>query len=181
MHNIKDIRKDLDYFKQKILERNSLINFDDLILLDKENRELIQQKEKKEQEKKTLSKSKDPTNFEQSKILSNEIDEIAKNQIFLQHKIFVILSKIPNIAMDDVPVGVDEKFNKLIKQNGIIKKFTFPIKSHVEIGEKNRQIDFKTSSKLSGSRFVILNSHFALLERALINFMLDIHVGKFQY
>ena len=181
MHNIKDIRKDLDYFKQKILERNSLINFDDLILLDKENRELIQQKEKKEQEKKTLSKSKDPTNFEQSKILSNEIDEIAKNQIFLQNKIFVILSKIPNIAMDDVPVGVDEKFNKLIKQNGIIKKFTFPIKSHVEIGEKNRQIDFKTSSKLSGSRFVILNSHFALLERALINFMLDIHVGKFQY
>ena len=56
MHNIKEIRKDLDFFKKKISERNSTINFDNLISLDKNNRELIQQKEKKEQEKKSLSK-----------------------------------------------------------------------------------------------------------------------------
>jgi len=181
MHNIKDIRKDLDFFKKKISERNSLINFDDLILFDKENRELIQQKEIKEQEKKLLSKSKDPTNFNKSKILSKEIDEIAKNQIISQDKISSILSNIPNIARDEVPVGADEKSNKLVRQNGAIKKFSFSIKSHIEIGEKNSQIDFKTSAKLSGSRFVILNSQFALLERALINFMLDIHVQKFSY
>ena len=181
MHNIKEIRKDLDFFKKKISERNSSINFDELISFDKSNRELIQKKEKKEQEKKILSKSKDSKNFEKSKNLSKEIDEIAKKQIILQHKIFIILSAIPNIARDDVPVGNDDKSNKIIKQNGHIKKFNFPIKSHVEIGEKNRQIDFKTSSKLAGSRFVILNSNFALLERALINFMLDIHVEKFSY
>ena len=70
MHNIKDIRKNLDFFKKKILERNSSINFDDLILFDKDNRELITQKEKKEQEKKLLSKSKNPINFEKSKNLS---------------------------------------------------------------------------------------------------------------
>ena len=163
MHNIKDIRKDLDFFKKKISERNASINFDDLIILDKENRELIQQKEKKEQEKKLLSKSKEPTNFNKSKNLSKEIDEIAKNQIILQHKITLILSNIPNLARDEFPIGVDEKSNKMIKQNGSVKKFIFPIKSHIEIGEKNSQIDFKTSSKLSGSRFVILNSHFALL------------------
>ena len=181
MHNIKEIRKNLDFFKKKISERNSLINFDELISFDKDNRELIQKKEKIEQEKKILSKSKDSKNFEKSKNLSKEIDEIAKKQIILQHKIFIILSAIPNIARDDVPVGNDDKSNKIIKQNGHIKKFNFPIKSHVEIGEKNRQIDFKTSSKLAGSRFVILNSNFALLERALINFMLDIHVEKFSY
>ena len=181
MHNIKEIRKDLNFFKKKISERNCLVDFDDLIILDKDNRELIQKKEKKEQEKKLLSKSKNPTNFEKSKNLSIEIDEIAKKQIILQHKIYKILSNIPNIARDDVPIGVDEKSNQIIKQNGNIKKFTFPIKSHVEIGEKNNQIDFKTSSKLSGSRFVILNSNFALLERALINFMLDIHIEKFKY
>jgi len=181
MHNIKEIRKDLDFFKKKISERNSYINFDELITQDKENRELIQQKEKKEQEKKLLSKSKDPTNFEKSKILSKEIDEIVNKHITLQNKISIILSSIPNIARDDVPVGINEKSNKIIKQKGNIKKFNFSIKSHVEIGEKNNQIDFKTSSKLSGSRFVILNSHFALLERALINFMLDIHVKKFSY
>ena len=181
MHNIKEIRRDLDFFKKKILERNSSINFDDLIILDKNNRELIQEKEIKEQEKKSLSKSKDLTNFEKSKNLSKEIDEIVKKQTILQNEISSILSNIPNIARDDVPVGVDEKSNKIIKKNGIVKKFSFPIKSHVEIGKRNNQIDFKTSSRLSGSRFVILNSHFALLERALINFMLDVHVNKFSY
>ena len=181
MHSIKEIRKDLDFFKKKISERNSSINFDDLIFFDKENRELIQQKEKKEQEKKFLSKSKDSANFAKSKNLSSEIDEIAKRQNILQNKIFIILSNIPNIALDEVPVGIDAKSNKIVKQIGNIKKFQFPIKSHVEIGEKKNQIDFKTSSKLSGSRFVILNSHFALLERALINFMLDNHINKFSY
>ncbi len=181
MHNIKEIRNDLDFFKKKISERNSSISFDDLINLDKDNREQIQQKQKKEEEKKLLSKSKDPKNFEKSKNLSKEIDEIAKKQIILQSKISIILSNIPNIARDDVPIGIDEKSNKIIKQFGKVKKFDFPIKSHVEIGEKNGQIDFKTSSKLSGSRFVILNSYFALLERALINFMLDVHTDKFSY
>jgi len=181
MHNIKEIRNDLDFFKKKISERNSSISFDDLINLDKDKRELIQQKQKKEEEKKLLSKSKDPKNFEKSKNLSKEIDKIAKKQIILQSKISIILSNIPNIARDDVPIGIDEKSNKIIKQFGKVKKFDFPIKSHVEIGEKNGQIDFKTSSKLSGSRFVILNSYFALLERALINFMLNVHTDKFSY
>ena len=58
MHNIKEIRKDLDFFKKKISQRNVLINFDDLISLDKNNRELIQKKEKKEQEKKLISRLK---------------------------------------------------------------------------------------------------------------------------
>ena len=181
MHNIKEIRTNLNFFKKKIFERNSSINLDSLIILDKENRELIQQKEKKEQEKKLLSKSKDSSNFQKSKELSKEIVEIVNKQIILQSKISTILSNIPNIARDDVPVGVDEKKNKIIKKIGNIKKFKFPIKSHVEIGEKNNQIDFKTSSRLSGSRFVILNSYFALLERALINFMLDVHTNKFSY
>ena len=181
MHSIKEIRNNLVFFKKKISQRNSLINFDDLIVLDKENRKLIQEKEKKEQEKKIISKSKDSTNFENSKKLSVEIYEIEKKQIILDNKISEILSNIPNIASDDVPIGIDEKSNKIIKKFGNIKKFNFPIKSHVEIGEKTNQIDFKTSSKLSGSRFVVLNSNFALLERALINFMLDIHTNKFSY
>ena len=99
MHNIKEIRKDLDFFKKKISERNSSINFDDLIIFDKENRDLIQQKEKKEQEKKLLSKLKDSTNFEKSKKLSNEIDKIAKKQNILHNKISTILSNIPNVAL----------------------------------------------------------------------------------
>ena len=88
---------------------------------------------------------------------------------------------LPNISQDDVPVGKDKNSNKLIKQFGKIKEFSFKIKSHVEIGSKFNQIDFDTATKLSGSRFVILKNHIALLERALINFMLDIHTIKFGY
>ena len=181
MHNIKDIRKNLDFYKKKLSERNVNIDFDALIDLDKQNRELIQSKEKKEQEKKVLSKSKEEKNFELSKKLSLEINDLESKQAELQKKVHDIVSSLPNIAHDDVPVGKDEKSNKLIKQNGTVRKFSFPVKSHVDIGEKNKQIDFKNSAKLSGSRFVILNNDYAQLERALINFMLDTHVNKFSY
>ena len=181
MHNIKDIRKNLDFYKKKIAQRNSDINFDVLIKLDGQNRELIQHKEKKEQEKKLLSKSKDPSNFELSKKLTSEIDTLLISQNKLHTEIFNILSNIPNIAHEEVPIGEDEKSNKLVHRNGNIREFDFTIKSHVVIGEINNQIDFKNSSKLSGSRFVNLKSNFALLERALINFMLDIHINKFSY
>ena len=80
MHNLKEIRKNLEVYKKKIIERNSSINFDQLIKLDQENRDLIQKKEKKEQEKKLLSKSKEPSNFEISKKLTIEIDDLFKFQ-----------------------------------------------------------------------------------------------------
>ena len=181
MHNIKDIRKNLERFKKKILERNNNTNFDNLISLDKDNRDLIQKKELLEQEKKKISKSKNALNFEKSKTLSKNISEILDKQLLVKNKIYSILSNVPNLALDDVPVGIDEKSNKFIKQEGKIRKFDFPIKSHIEIGEKNDQIDFKLSSKLSGSRFVVLTSNYALLERALINFLLDTHISKFSY
>ena len=69
----------------------------------------------------------------------------------------------------------------MITKAGTIRKFNFKPKSHVEIGEKSNDIDFETSIKLSGARFVILKDKFALLERALINFMIDTHVLEFKY
>ena len=134
-----------------------------------------------EQEKKIISKSKDASNFEKSKKITTNINEVIKKQSLKQNQINKILYNIPNIAHKDVPIGKDNKSNKLIRKYGKIKDFNFKINSHVEIGEKNNQIDFKTSSKVSGSRFVFLNSNYALLERALINFMLDIHINRFSY
>ena len=179
MHNLKDIRKNIELFEKKIKERNSDIDLKLLIKLDKENRELIQKKEKLEQEKKLLSKKKDPQNFKKSKDLSNEIVSLDNLQKKLQDKINQILSSIPNLALDDVPVGKDEKSNKIVKKFGNVKKFNFKIKSHTELGEK--YINFDIASKLSGSRFVVLKDKLALLERALTNFMIDIHTKKFGY
>ncbi len=149
--------------------------------LDEKNRKLITEKEKLEQEKKLLSKTKDNSNFEKSKKITESIIKISKDQINIQKKLDEILHIMPNLALSDVPVGKDNKSNKLIKQIGKISKFPFKIKSHSEIGNQRNEIDFDTSIKLSGSRFVILKNKIALLERALINFMLDVHTIEFNY
>ena len=181
MHNIQDLRKNLDTYKKKLSERNVNFNVEDFIKKDTLNRELISKKENLEKEKKSLSKSKDKANFEKSKKISNEIEILSKKQSKSQSDLNKIIHLLPNIALDDVPVGKDEKSNKLIKQEGSIKKFSYKIKSHVELGSKNSNIDFESSIKLSGSRFVVLKENYALLERALINFMLDTHVNEFKY
>ncbi len=181
MHNLKDIRKNLEHFKKKLSNRNTDINFDILIKLDKENRDFIQKKEILEQEKKSLSKIRKEENFEKSKKISKELDKIIDKQLSVQEKINNLLASVPNLPLDDVPDGKDEKSNKVIRNEGKIKNFNFSIKSHFELGEKNNQIDFKTSTKLSGSRFVVLKDKIALLERALINFMIDTHTQKFKY
>ena len=181
MHNIKDLRNNLETFKKKLKDRN--LNFDvkQFTKLDDLNRKLINDKELLEQTKKSLSKSKEQSNFEKSKKISQEINELIKKQYETQKELNKILHTLPNIALDDVPLGNDEKSNKLIKKVGKIKKFPFKIKSHIEIGSKDNNIDFETSIKLSGSRFVVLKDKFALLERALINLMLDTHINEFNY
>ncbi len=181
MHNLKELRKNLNNLSKKFRDRN--VDFDENNFNKKDalNRELISKKESLEQEKKSLSKSKDKSNFEKSKKISEEISKISKNQLISQKNINNILNIMPNLALDDVPVGKDENSNKLISQNGNIRKFSFKPKSHVEIGLINNAIDFDTSTKLSGARFVVLKDRIALLERALINFMLDIHTTEFKY
>ena len=107
MHNLKDIRKNIEFYKKKIIERNQATNLDNLIELDKENREFIQKKEKLEQEKKIISKSKDPENFKKSKKLTDQIKVLDQSQKKLSSEINKILFSIPNIALEDVPVGQD--------------------------------------------------------------------------
>ena len=181
MHNLKDLRKNLDIFKNKFKERNVEFDIDNFNRKDKDNRDLIIEKEKLEQEKKSLSKSKDQANFIKSKKISENISILAKKQKDSQIDLNEIICSLPNLAADDVPIGKDETSNKLIKKVGNIKNYNFKIKSHVDLGAKNKGIDFETSIKLSGSRFVVLKNEFALLERALINFMLDTHVNDFKY
>ncbi len=181
MHNLKDLRKNLEIFKKKFKDRNLDFDTDEFSKADTVNRELINKKELLEQEKKQLSKSKEKSNFEKSKKISDQIEKILVEQKKTQEKIDQIVSNLPNIASKDVPTGKDEKENKLIKKVSKIKDFSFKTKSHIELGLKNKGIDFDTSIKLSGSRFVVLRDKFAILERALINFMLDTHVNEFKY
>ena len=181
MHNIKDIRKDIDNFKNTIKNRNVDVDFDQILNLDEENRKLIQEKEKLEMEKKSISKSKDETLFEKSKEISNKIDNLSKNQKNVKDQLDQILSNIPNLPLNDVPVGKDENSNKEVVKSGEIKKMSFKPKSHYEIGEKLNMLDFDLATKTTGSRFVFVKDKLASLERAISNFMIDTHVNNNGY
>ena len=181
MHNIKDIRKDIDNFKNTIKNRNVDVDFDQILNLDEENRKLIQEKEKLEMEKKSISKSKDETLFEKSKEISNKIDDLSKNQKSVKDQLDQILSNIPNLPLNDVPVGKDENSNKEVVKSGEIKEMSFKPKSHYEIGEKLNMLDFDLATKTTGSRFVFVKGKLASLERAISNFMIDTHVNNNGY
>ena len=181
MHDIKLIRQNPDFFKKKILQRNTDVDLNYLLDIDKKNRNLIQNKENLEKEKKIISQKKDKSLFEKSKSISSKIDNISKEQAKLKSEINLILSTIPNIALDEVPIGKDSNDNKEIKKNGEIPDFNFEPISHEQLGKQNGQIDFNLATKTSGSRFVFLKGQIALLERAISNFMLDVHTNEFGY
>ena len=181
MLDIKKIRKDPEFFSKKLLERNTKINLGNLLNVDKLNRELIQNKEKFEQEKKLISQKRDKSQFKKSQEISLKIEKLNKDHTVLKNEIDTELSSLPNIALDDVPIGKDESSNKEIKKIGNVTKFDFKPLSHDQLGKKLNLMDFDVATKTSGSRFVFLKGQLALLERAISNFMLDLHTKEFGY
>ena len=181
MHNLKEIRKNFEFFKKALEKRSIDIDFDKLKDLDKKNREFIQKKEHLEQKKKEISKTQDKSLFAKSKEISSEIEKIDTQQKSIKINLDKLLSNIPNIPHKDVPLGKNENDNMELSKAGKIPEFSFNPKSHYELGEKLNMLDFDLATKTTGSRFVFVKDKLALLERALSNFMLDIHVVKNGY
>jgi len=181
MHNLKNIRKDFSAFAKSLKKRLINIDLDKLQKLDEKNRDLIQKKEILEKEKKDISKSKDENLFKKSKEISINLEKISENQKKIKIELDNILSNIPNIPHDDVPEGKDENDNIEISKSGKIPDFDFKPKSHYELGEKLKMLDFDLATKTTGSRFVFVKNKLALLERALSNFMLDTHINQNEY
>ena len=177
MHNIKEIRNDIESFKEFLKKRFLDLDIDKILNLDEENRKFIQEKEALEKEKKDISKSKDKTLFEKSKKISVNIDKITKLQFKVKNELESILSAIPNAPHKDTPIGKDENSNVEISKSGIIPSFSFNPKSHYELGENLKMLDFDLATKTSGTRFVFVKDKLALMERALSNFMLDTHIN----
>ena len=144
--------------------------------MDEKNRKLIQVKESFEKEKKEISKAKDKTLFQKSKSISDEISKLTKEQLHIKSELDLLLSNIPNISLDDVPIGKDDQSNKEVFKTNKLPNFSFKPKSHYELGEKLNMLDFDLATKTSGSRFVFVKGKLAQLERAISNFMLDTHI-----
>ena len=107
--------------------------------------------------------------------------EAAAEAARLRAEIDDILAGLPNLPAEDVPDGADETANRLVRRVGEPPRFNFAPASHEMIGERLGLMDFRRASRLSGSRFVVLRQDLARLERALAQFMLDLHTGEFGY
>ncbi len=136
-------------------------------MLSKQIGILIKDKKDASKAQESVKKLKDQISKSDEKLKENE------------NKLRDILINLPNILDDDVPNGFNEDDNKVIRSWGKKPKFSFVPKDHVDL-TKNNKLNFELGAKISGSRFVVIKNELALLERALINFMLDTNIIKFE-
>jgi seryl-tRNA synthetase len=188
MLDIKAIRENLEEVKQAMSNRNQNVNFNKLLELDNERKTKIKEIEqlrfKRNKDSKEIGRLKSSgkkhssTPLEVLNQIRIKIQGHEKQLLMIKKQIKDLLLFVPNIPDKKVPVGKEEKDNKIIKFVGKPKKFSFKPKQHLEIGEKLGILDFATASKISGSRFVILKDKGCALERALISFFIDTHIKK---
>ncbi len=192
MLDIRIIREKPEWVKERLKTRGEDYPIDEILFLDKKRRELIQRVEnlrhiRKEKSEK-IGKLKREKREEEAKNIAEEVKSLGEELKTLEAELKKVendlkkkLSLIPNIPHESVPIGKDETENVVIKRWGDLPKFEFEPKPHWEIGEALGILDFERASKITGSRFVVYWNEGALLERALINFMLDLHIKKHGY
>jgi seryl-tRNA synthetase len=118
---------------------------------------------------------------EQGEKLKGLLERSEQQLARLQEEIQAFLGRIPNLPHESVPVGTSEHDNREERRWGEPRKFDFPVKDHVDVGEGLAGLDFATGSKLAGSRFVVMRGQVAHLHRALAQFMLDVHTREHGY
>ena len=192
MLDIRIIREKPEWVKERLKTRGENYPIDEILFLDKKRRELIQRVEnlrhiRKEKSEK-IGRLKREKREEEAKNIAEEVKSLGEELKTLEAELKKVeddfkkkLSLIPNIPHESVPIGKDETENVVIKRWGDLPKFEFEPKPHWEIGEALGILDFERASKITGSRFVVYWNEGALLERALINFMLDLHIKKHGY
>ena len=192
MLDIKIIREKPEWVKERLRTRGEDYPIDEILELDKKRRELIQRVENlrhiRREESERIGKLKKEGREEEAKALSEKVKALSEELKGLEEELKKVeeefefkMSLIPNIPHESVPFGVSAEDNVVVKRWGDIPKFDFEPKPHWEIGEALGILDFERAGKITGSRFVVYWNEGALLERALINFMLDLHLKKHGY
>ena len=191
MHDIKKIRENPSDLDKLLAKRKHPPVSSQIIELDEKNREIIGELQVIQEERNTKSKligeyAANGKNNEAAKLkvevtsLKDKMQELENSQREKQEELNTVLSSLPNNPADDVPVG-DESLNKEIKLEGNKKEFTFTPKEHDELGENLNMMSFEQATKISGARFVVQSGLIARMERAISNFMLDLHTNEFGY
>ena len=186
----KIIREHIDILDRALAQRQTTFDTGKLKEIDEKRRSLIQETEKLKNEKNVLSNeiaklkrsgedASDKIEYQRS--LGQKIDMYGRELRAAEDEWEALALIIPNIPDGSVPVGASDEDNKVVKTWGEKPAFDFEPKAHWDLGEDLDILDPKRAVKITGSRFALYKSHGALLERALINFMLDLHIREHGY
>ena len=184
MHDLKLLRENPDRLREALKRRNSPLNLDGLLALEKSRRELLgtieQQRHQLKQESDAYAREKTGSPPAHLKQLSSQIKEQEQHLKQVEEQISQELALVPNIPHDSIPVG-DARANRVVRTFGDKPAFGFTPKSHIDIGKLRGMIDLERASKISGSHFPLFKGKGARLERALINWMLDVQTKEHGY
>ena len=187
MLDIKFIRENPDVVREALQNRHSGDSIDDILALDERRRVLIVEVEGMKAKRNEVSKeigrtkAKPPALLEEMRKIGDHIKALDEQVASIEKDLYDRLLRIPNLQHQSVPIGAGSEDNKVIRQWGQQKRFDFDPKPHWDLGEALDIIDFERGVKLSGTRFYVLKGRGAQLQRAVINFMLDLHVKEHGY
>ncbi|MGG2483530.1 serine--tRNA ligase [Brevibacillus borstelensis] len=191
MLDVKVLRNDLDGVRRRLADRNEDISaLDQFAEVDEKRRQLIQEAEGLKNKRNTVSEQvavlkRNKENADhliaEMKEVSDRIKVLDEELRQLDEQLEQILLSLPNLPHESVPVGTSEDDNVVAWTWGEPRKFSFKPKPHWELGQELGIIDFETAAKVTGSRFVFYKGLGARLERALMNFMLDLHTTEHGY
>ena len=187
------VRENLETVKTALKNRNfSVDSLDAFVELDGARRRVIGESDQINQTRNASSKQigalmqagkKDEADAKKAEVadLKNKQSELEKQRDESEAKMRDLLSHLPNLPQADVPVGADEKANLEVRRWSEPREFDFEPQDHVDLGESLGILDLERATKITGSRFAILNGAGARLSRALVNFMLDVHTTEHGY
>ena len=189
MHDIRLIRENPEAFDAGLAKRFLAPQSDEILRLDRKRREAVGRQQEAETERNALSKQigqakakGDEGEFNRLRgevdRLKSVLEESGADAAKFEEKLNQHLAGLPNIPMEDVPVGEDEAANEDVRGWGEPKAFEFTPRDHVDLGEGLGQLDFERAAAMSGARFAVLQGGLARLERALAQFMLDLHTDE---
>ena len=190
MHDIKAIRENPAAFDAAMARRNILPLSTELTALDEERRQAVAQLQVLQAGRNALAKrigeakraKQDTAALEdEGAFLRGQMEALEAEVPRLELLLRESLAAVPNVLDEVVPEGRDETANQETNRHGVIRNFSFAPKQHFEIGDALGLMDFSAAAKLAGSRFTVLRGGLARLERALGQFMLDLHVNEHGY
>ena len=193
MLDLNFVRENLDAVREALVNRNFPVeSLDRFVELDAERRRVIGEGDRINQTRNSASKEigalmqagkKDEAEAKKAEVAGLKERQAEHETLRDESETAMrdLLSHLPNIPADDVPIGADESANEEIRRWGELRDFSFEPKDHVDLGEALGILDLERATKIAGSRFSILKGAGARLERALVNFMLDVHTTEHGY